>query len=80
MTPPSRQDPMPTAVNAETTVNRFFGLLLLALVRRRGHDPALHNIKIREKATDTLRRLFAYAVVAAAFSGFMGARVEMACL
>ena len=32
------------------------------------------------KATDPLRRLFAYAVVAAAFSGFMGARVEMACL
>ena len=33
-----------------------------------------------KKATDVLRRLFAYAVVAAAFSGFMGARVEMACL
>ena len=33
-----------------------------------------------KKATDALRRLFAYAVVAAAFSGFMGARVEMACL
>ena len=33
-----------------------------------------------KQATELLRRLFAYAVIAAAFSGFMGARVEMACL
>ena len=41
---------------------------------------SIFYFQLNIKATEVLRRLFAYTVLDAAFSGFMGARVEMACL